>query len=77
MKLRKVTPKDVSSYTNENLYDENAEDVDIVRRQLDRTKCVVDAILTQLSPAQLLAIVKYIHGDTVVYENFESVELTE
>lgn len=72
---RQVTPKDISNHIKDRWGD--AEEIESMRREMTRTRDVIEAILAQLSTVQLLDIFERINGETKVRENFKVVQLTE
>lgn len=72
---RQVTPKDISDYIKDRWGD--SEEIESIRREMTRTRDVIEAILAQLSTVQLLDIFERINGETTVRENFKVVQLTE
>lgn len=72
---RQVTPKDISDHIKDRWGD--CEDIESMRREMTRMRDVIEAMLAQMSTAQLLDIVERTQGDTKVRENFKVVQLTE
>lgn len=73
---RQVTPQDVTSYMKEDFSDDG-EEIDRLRRQMSRIKEVLEGVIQQLTPTQLLAVSVWVRGSAAIYDNRQWIELTD